>query len=210
MAKKPDSAKARSRRDKIIDATLTLAAEGRWRDVSLSDIAAGARVSLVQLHAEFSSRSAIVSGVMQRVDDAVLSGTDKSAAGEPAHDRLLDALLRRLDALAPHRDAIASILRDLPTDPAGVVCLAPGYFNSIAWTLESAGIASTGLDGRIRVKGVAAIYLSALRVWLRDDSEDKSATMAFLDQRLRQGARLAAMLPFGVVDRPANPLGDGA
>jgi len=40
------------------------------------------------------------------------------------------------------------------------------------------------LRGRLRVKGLSALYLSTLRVWFRDDSDDLSKTMAALDRGL--------------------------
>lgn len=196
MAKRPKPV-----RDRIIDAALFLAEEKRWRDVSLGDIADQAGISLAQLHKEFGSRSAIVGGIMKRTDSAVVAGYDKSALDEPAHDRVLDALLRRFDALTPHKRAIGVILRDMPGDPLGALCLAPGFYDSMAWTLESAGIRTSGLAGRIRVKGIAAVYAAAFCVWLRDESQDSTRTMAFLDKRLKQAERFAALLPFGVVER---------
>jgi hypothetical protein len=38
------------------------------------------------------------------------------------------------------------------------------------------------------------IYLSTLCVWARDDSEDLGPTMAHLDRRLNQAARLVSFL----------------
>jgi AcrR family transcriptional regulator len=196
MAKKPKSI-----RDRIIDAALGLAAEKRWRDVGLGDIADHAGVSLSQLHEEFRSRGSIIAEIMHRTDDAVIAGGDPSAMDQPAHDRVLDALLRRFDALAPAKRAIGSILRDLSTDPFAVLCLAPKFYRSMAWTLESAGIGTSGIAGHLRVKGVSAIYAAALCVWLRDDSDDQAKTMAFLDRRLQQAERLASLMPFGIVER---------
>ncbi|MEE8333141.1 MAG: TetR family transcriptional regulator [Alphaproteobacteria bacterium] len=190
MAKRP-----RNRRDRIIDAALGLAAEKPWRNISLGEIAAAAKVGLGDLHSEFPSRTAILGGVMARADAAVLGDIDPSTLSEPPRDRLLDALLRRLDALTPHKAAIGAILRDTPGDPVGALCLAPRLLSSMGWTLEAAGIGSAGLSGRLRVKGLAAIWLGALAVWMRDDSEDQGKTMAFLDRRLRQAERLACLLP---------------
>ena len=183
--------------DRILAAATRLAAARPWRTVTLGEIAAGARVTLAQLHDAYGSKAAIVAALMARADARVLGGIDPSALAEPARDRLLDALLRRLDSLAPDKKAIASIVRDTAIDPLSALRLAPSFLNSMAWTLEAAGISSAGIAGRIRVKGLAAIYLGALCVWLRDDSADQGRTMAFLDRRLRAAGRLAAFLPGG-------------
>jgi AcrR family transcriptional regulator len=196
MAKRP-----RPIRDRLIDATLDLAAERPWRGVTLGDIAAAARTDLATLYQHFPSRMAIVAAIMDRTSAAMLGEADKAASEEPPHDRLLDALMGRLDALRPHKAAVRSMLRDLPADPLAVLCVAPSFLNAMAWTLERAGIGSSGMAGRVRVKGLAAIYLGALRVWLGDDSADQGRTMAFIDRRLKRAERLASLLPGGIVGR---------
>jgi len=192
MATRPTSIPAR-----IVNAAMKLAAERRWSSISMGDIAVQAKVSLAQLHNAYPSRTAILVAVMEKVDGEMLGKVDPSAFSEPPRDRLLDAVMRRFDALAPYKPAIASILRDVTSDPAGALCAAPGFLHSMAWTLEAAGIGSAGICGRIRTKGLAAIYLSTLRVWLHDDSPDLERTMAHLDRRLRQAERLIGYLPDG-------------
>lgn len=183
--------------DRIVDAALKLAADSAWRSITLGDIARAARISLATLRENFGSKAAIVGAVMARTDAAMLSGVDSSAAAEPPRDRLLDAIMRRLDTLQPHKPAICSILRDMPSDPGGLVCLTPRFCNAMAWTLEAAGIGSAGPGGRLRAKGLGLIYLGALRVWAGDESTDQGKTLAFLDRRLRQAERLVRWLPDG-------------
>ena len=180
--------------DRIIDAALALAAQSRWREVTLANIAAEAKVSLAQLQEDFRSKAAIITALGDRVDRAVLAGTEADAGSEPVHDRLLDVLMRRLEALAPNKDGIASILRDATCDPVAAVCAGPAMLRRMAWCLEAAGVGSAGLAGRIRAKGLAAIYLSTLVVWLRDDSPDQGRTLAHLDHSLRRAERLAMAL----------------
>lgn len=197
MAKKP-----RSVEDRICDTAIALASETPWQSIALADIASAAKLSLSQLHAAYPSRAAIVAAVMTRITRDVVAGHDPADLDEPPHDRLLDAMLRRFDAMTPNRAAIRSILRSLPGDPLGAACMAPHLFQSMGWVLESAGISSGGLLGGLRVKGVTAVYLAALPVWLRDDTEDLSRTAAFLDRRLRQAGRLASLVPGLAVSAP--------
>lgn len=192
MATRPSTIPAR-----ILNAAMKLAAERRWGDVTLGEIAVQAKVTLAQLHKTFPSKTAIVVALMDKVDAELLGGVDPSAFSEPPRDRLLDALMRRLDTLAPYKPAIGSILRDVARDPLAGLCAAPGLLQSMAWTLEAAGIGSAGVGGRLRVKGLAMIYLSTLRLWLHDDSPDLGKTMAHLDLRLHQAERLLGFIPDG-------------
>lgn len=177
--------------DRVIKAAMTLAAERSWRAISLSDIAAEAGVGLAQLHAVFSSKGAILKAFNDKIDAAVLDGTDDDARDEPINDRLLDVLVRRLEALQDYKPAMGRILRDTLFDPAAALCGGARLLRSMAWSLEAAGVGAGGLAGRLRTKGLAAIYLSTLCVWLRDDSPDLGPTLAHLDRALRRAERLA-------------------
>lgn len=180
--------------ERVVDSAMALAAERRWRNISLGDIAAEAKISLAQLHEMFRSKQAILGAFIDRIDGEILSGTDADAADEPARERLLDVLMRRFEALAPYKRAVASIVRDGAADPVFALCTGPRLMRSMAWCLEAAGIGSAGFVGRIRTKGLAAIYSSATVVWLRDDSEDMGRTMAHLDRRLRGAERVVSVL----------------
>jgi AcrR family transcriptional regulator len=182
-------------RERILDAALTLAARRGWRRTSLADVAAEAGIGLDQLRNKFASKPAIVGGLIRRTDERALALGP--AEGSSARDRLFDVLMRRFDALAADRAGIAAILRDACFDPATALCLAPRLMTSMAWMLEAAGLDSSGPVGLLRIKGLAAVYLWALREWLADDSPDLAKTMAALDRGLRQAEALAGLLAKG-------------
>ena len=128
----------------------------------------------------------------------------ETAAEAPVRERLFDALMKRFDALNPHKGAIANILGDSCADPiAAFSGLAP-LGQSMSWMLEGAGIGTQGPLGLLRIKGLSMIYLSALVVWLRDDSPDMAKTMAYLDKRLRQAE--ICVIALRCRRRPAAPL----
>ena len=194
--------------DKILSAALALAADDGWRWVSMAAVAARAGVPLADLRDHFPSKVDLLAGLLLRTDQQVLAG-GLAEPGEPARDRLFDVLMRRFDALTPDRDGVAAVLRDLPTDPLAIALLAPRFLTSMAWMLEAAGLSAQGLAGAARVKGLAVVYLDALRVWLRDDSEDLARTMAALDRGLRRAEGLARALPlFGAADQ-GEPIDSG-
>ena len=67
---------------------------------------------LAQLRGEFSSTLAILAAYLKSIDRAVLAadfGADMDE--EPQRERLFDVLMRRLEALAPYRDAVRSLVR---------------------------------------------------------------------------------------------------
>ncbi|MDP6773007.1 MAG: helix-turn-helix domain-containing protein [Rhodospirillales bacterium] len=183
---------------RVVEAALNLAARQGWRRTSISAIAAEAGLDLAQVHAAFPSKSSIVRGFVKRVDEQVLAETATPGsikktgeeAGESARDRLFDVLMRRFDALTPHKAGLAAIIGNICADPLAAVVLLPRFMCSMAWMLEAAGLSSSGPCGAFRVKGLALVYGEAFRAWLGDDSEDMAKTMAALDRALRRAERV--------------------
>lgn len=175
---------------RIIAAAFELAAEKAWRDISLAEIAQAAELPMSEVYPVFASKRAILSGFSRRIDAQVLAGQEPEA-GEGARDRLFDVLMRRFDALMPHRAAIGNIVYDLARDPAGGLCGLIQLSRSLDCMLEAAELSTSGPRGAIRIKALGAIYLATLRVWLRDDSPDLGRTMAALDRHLRRADWLA-------------------
>lgn len=173
---------------RIIDAALELAAIEGWSGLSLAHVAEAAGLTLAELHAAFPSKSCLLDAFIRRIDSQVLAG-GPADADDAARDRLFEVLMRRFDALAPRKAAVAAILRDVVDPTVGLVGL-PAVARSMAWTLEAAGLSSAGLGGLVRVQGLMLVYADAVRVWLRDDTSDMAKTMAALDKGLRRAESL--------------------
>ena len=178
--------------DRIIHAALARVATEGWRHLSLAAIAAAAELPILQVYRIFGSKQAILSGFYRRVDEMVLAQPPPAEAEERPRDRLFDLLMRRFDALQPHKPALEVLRRELPSDPAMALCAVAALLRSMRWMLEAADVVTGGLRGALAVKLTAAAYLSAMRVWQRDDSPDLARTMAALDARLRRIERWLA------------------
>ena len=193
--------------DRVIDAALALAAAAGWRQLGLDQIAAEAGLTLAELRSVFPSKAAILTGFVRRTDERVLAGGkagDEDGDGT-ARDRLFDVLMRRFDVLQPDRSAVRAIIRDSLCDPLAVLCQGPMLLCSMASMLEAAGLSSAGPIGALRTKGLALVYLVALRAWLKDDSTDLAKTMAVLDRGLRQAEKMAAFLNSGRTAKAGRP-----
>ncbi len=168
--------------ERMLDAALALAAERDWRGIGLAEIAQKAGLSLAEGYAAGPSKLHLLAALNRRVDRAALAATPEAEG--LSRERLFDLLMRRFDALQPHRPALRSMLRGSLGDPAALLA-APALLRSMAWMLEAAGIGAAGWRGALRVHVLAGVYLSVLRVFLGDESVDLAATMAALDRRLR-------------------------
>lgn len=186
--------------DPVVDAALKLAAEQGWRSISLADIAKEAGLSLADLYARYRSKRAILEAFVRHIDRATLEGAEKTAADQETsvRDRLFELIMRRLDALQPHKDAVAALVRGMSTHPVAAMCSAARLCRSMAWIAGVAGVPTAGPLGMLRVKALAAVYSYVLRVWLSDDSEDHAKTMAALDKALKRAEMLAQSVPAGL------------
>ncbi len=194
----------------IVETTLKLAAEGRWSQIGLRDIAEASGVSLAELHELYPSKIAIIRAWADMIDASVLDSANALDPEDSPRDRLFDVLMRRFDAMQDNRDAIAAILQATCRDPLAGLCLASGLTRSMRWMLEAAGIRAAGPKGRMITRGLTGVWLATLRVWLKDDSADMAATMAALDRNLIRAERLMSMLPSGRRRRAAETEPDAA
>jgi AcrR family transcriptional regulator len=181
--------------DRLIAAALALALAARqgWRRTGLAEIAAEAGLKLHEAYAIHRSKGAILRAFIRRIDQEVLAGAAPDAS-ESARERLFDTLMRRFEALKPHKEAVRAIARDSVGDPGALLGLAV-MRRSMQWMLEASGISIPGCAGRAVTHLMLALHLSVLRTFLGDDSPDLAATMKALDQGLRRGESLCRFLP---------------
>jgi len=186
-------------RDKAIDALMALLAEHSFEEIGLAEVAGRAGLKLSQLRAEFGSTLAIFAGHIKDIDRAVLAGGDadkgfEDLAEEPARERLFDVLMRRLEALAPYKEAVRSALRSARRNPGLCFALNAMAVRSQRWMLEAAGIGASGPRGALRAQGAALMFARVLAVWVDDDEPGLDRTMAALDRGLASAARWAGFL----------------
>ncbi|MGO9701106.1 MAG: TetR/AcrR family transcriptional regulator [Xanthobacteraceae bacterium] len=183
-----------SDRDKIIAALLALLADKTFETIGLADVARHAGLSLSQSRAEFASTLGIVAAFVKATDRAVLAEDLGDMAEEPERERLFDVLMRRLETLAPHRQAIRSLVRSARRNPPLALALNRLAVRSQQWMLAAAGIGSSGPRGLIRAQGLAMLFASVLRTWVDDEDPGQARTMAALDRALARGQRFVGFL----------------
>jgi AcrR family transcriptional regulator len=181
-------------RDKIIAVFLNLLAEKSIEQIGFTEIAEASKVSLAQLRNEFPSTLAILAAHIKSVDRAVLSEDFTDVEEEPVRERLFDVLMRRLEILAPHREAARSLMRSARRNPPLALALNSLAVRSQQWMLAAAGISASGPLGIIRAQGLAALFGGVLRTWVHDDDPGLARTMAALDRALARGQRFAGLM----------------
>ena len=177
---------------RLIAAALQLATTKGWARTSLADVAAEAGLPAGAAQAIFSSKTALLIGFMRGIDAAVVAAGP--ASGGSSRDRLFEILMRRYDALTPHKVAVKAIARDLGQEPMAGLCVLAAVPKSMTAMLTAAGVPADGLAGTFRALGLGLVNAVALRAWLEDETPDMAKTMAALDQALLQAQSFAQVL----------------
>ena len=176
----------------VVSAVFGQAGLRGWRDVSLVEAARDAGLDLGRVRARFPTLGTVLLRFGVLADQAALAGA--ATVGTP-RERLFDIVMNRFEALQAHRAGVTALLAALPTDPATGLLLYGATLSSMRWLLETAGVPASGLSGQLRVHGLLALWLYALRTWERDESLDLSATMAAVDKGLDRAMQAERSLP---------------
>jgi ubiquinone biosynthesis protein COQ9 len=185
----------------IFEGLWQVVASHGWRGTTLARIAEAGGVGLGALRGLAASPEGLVTRYNRMVDQHVLDGTVPTD-GESPRDRIFDLLMRRLDALQPHRAGITRFTKELPFHPILTLLLGAGMERSMGWMLEAAGISSHGPAGIVRIKGLTAVWIYTLNAWMKDESADLAATMAALDKALDRADQVARSVDRGAKAKP--------
>src|SRR3954454_8697782 len=181
-------------RDKIVAAFMALLAEKRFEEIGFGEIASRSGLTLANCRAEFGSTLAIYAAHVKDLDRKVLAGASGDMAEEPPRERLFDVLMRRIEAMAPYREATRSLLKSVSRNPPLALALNGFAARSQTWMLTAADIDAAGPRGMIRAQGLAMLFASVLRTWIDDEDEGLARTLAALDRSLARGQRWSGML----------------
>ena len=176
-------------REKAIDAFMALLADRSFEQIGLAEVAGRAGIKLSKLREEFGSTLAIYAAHVKEVDRLVLDGGEADVTEEPVRERLFDVLMRRIEALAPYKEAVRSLIRSARRNPGLAFAANAIAVRSQQWMLEAAGIPASGPRGALRAQGAALMFARVVGVWLDDEEEGLDRTMAALDRGLARAQR---------------------
>ncbi len=180
--------------DDILDALLPLVPRQGWTraalaaaagDFALSGSAGGA--ALAENAFPRGTRDAIAH--WSRRTDAAMEAAAGDLSGLRTPGRIRAVIVARLDLAAPHKEALRQAIAVLAAPwnaPLGARLTAETV--SAMW--YAAGDQSADFSWYTRRATLAAVYGTTLARWLTDTSADMAPTLAFLDRRLEDLAKL--------------------
>ncbi|MEM8697139.1 MAG: COQ9 family protein [Pseudomonadota bacterium] len=118
------------------------------------------------------------------VDTTMEAGfSAEELAAMPVHKRIRAAILKRLDIVRPHKEALRRAIAILALPQNVPLAGKLGWRSADAmWRL--AGDMSTDFNHYSKRTILAGVYGSTIMAWIDDESEGDAETIAFLDRRL--------------------------
>ena len=171
------------RRD-LARAALSLAAAGSWREVTLVRLAHAANRPVSELYG--ASLGEAVDCVEEAFDRAIGEDLDKLDPGQSVRDRLFELIMRRFEAMEPHRTAVLAMEQGGDRDPVMMAAAHQRHVRCARWVLALAGLEADGMTGQARAQGLGVIIGQARAAWRGDEAGDFAKTMASLDKNLRR------------------------
>ena len=175
------------RRD-LARAALALAAGGAWKEVTLARLAGAAGRPLAELYG--ATLWDAVDCAEEAFDRAIAEGVDKLDPKQSVRDRLFELIMRRFEAMEPHRAAVLAMEQGIDRDPTLLASQHQRHVRCARWVLALAGLEADGMTGQARAQGLGVIIGQARAAWRGDDAGDFARTMASLDKNLRRAEEM--------------------
>ena len=186
------TARAASPKTRLADAALRLLARRSWGDLSLAEVARGAKLPLATLQDVAPSKAALIGFVLARLGEATAAAYRPGRDAGSARDRLFDVGMAWFDVLARHKKAVRHLYEGLRGDPVLMLSLRGEFVAAASWLMTLAE-ADAGPALALRALAFALALGRAVPVWLDDDA-DLTKTMARLDGDLARGADWLSLL----------------
>lgn len=175
------------RRD-LARAALTLAASTPWRDVTLLRLAHAANRPISDFYG--ASLGEAVDCVEEAFDRAIGDNLEALDAGQSVRDRLFELIMRRFEAMEPHRAAVTAMEVGADRDPTLMAAAHQRHVRCARWVLALSGLEADGMTGQARAQGLGVIIGQARMAWRGDDAGDFAKTMSSLDKNLRRAEEM--------------------
>jgi hypothetical protein len=175
------------RRD-LARAALTLVASTPWREVTLAKLADAASRPVSDYYG--ASVGEAVDCVEEAFDRAIGDNMDQLDPGQSVRDRLFELIMRRFEAMEPHRAAVTAMEHGADRDPTLMAAAHQRHVRCARWVLALAGLEADGMTGQARGQGLGVIIGQARAAWRGDSAGDFAKTMASLDKNLRRAEEM--------------------
>ena len=169
----------------ILDKIFTNIAKDGWTKFSLLQFSKTQKISIKDLKIFFRNKDHILERFSKMIDFKVESNIDiEEMKNTSKKDNLFELIMLRLEVMQTYKVALRNILSSAKEQPIILKKLSKNIINSLDYYLElSLYYDDTPVDF-LKKNAIFIVYSLTFRVWLNDESDDLSKTMAELDKFL--------------------------
>lgn len=169
----------------ILDKIFTNIAKDGWIKFSLLQFSKTQKISIKDLKIFFRNKDHILERFSKMIDFKVESNIDiEEMKSTSKKDNLFELIMLRLEVMQTYKVALRNILSSAKEQPIILKKLSKNIINSLDFYLElSLYYDDTPVDF-LKKNAIFIVYSLTFRVWLNDESDDLSKTMAELDKFL--------------------------
>jgi hypothetical protein len=159
-----------------------------WRTLTVADLAKAAGRPVSDFYG--ASLWEAVDCVEEAFDRGISDNLGPLDANQTVRDRLFDLIMKRFEAMEPHRAAVIAMEAGADRDPVLLAAQHQRHVRCARWVLALAGLEADGMTGQARAQGLGVIIGQARAAWRGDDAGDFTKTMASLDKNLRRAEEM--------------------
>jgi ubiquinone biosynthesis protein COQ9 len=176
-------------RDRLIGAMLPDVAFDGWSHLALRVAARQIGIEVAEAEALFPRGAPdLVAGFSRWADRRMLDLIESAPIEASVSARVRRAVLLRVEAVQPWREAVRRALSVLAAPPHALLGLLYGTVDAMWY---AAGDTATDFSFYTKRATLAGIYSATILYWLEDRSDGSTDTQAFLDRRLGELRHLA-------------------
>ena len=158
-----------------------------WNNFSLEKLAKKESIKIEDLNFFFKDETELIENFSEMIDEQVIKEVDLNEFNQNSvKDNIFELIMVRFEKLDPYKKSLDILLKELKYKPKILNKLTKKIFNSLDLFLEISNAKSNYVFDFLKLNIMFIIYGYTFKIWLQDDSEDMSKTMAEVDKWLSE------------------------
>lgn len=169
----------------LIKKSFELVSEIGWENFNLKLLAEKNKFELDDIKTIFKTKSSVLKEFSIMIDEEVVNSINQNDfIDNPVKDNLFEIIMMRFEKLKPYKNGIVKILNSAKKNPLILKKVSRQLFSSLDFFLEVSNAKDNFLFDKFKLSALFVIYSYVFNIWLKDDSDEMSKTMAELDSLL--------------------------
>lgn len=170
---------------KLINKGFALIKEIGWNNFDIKTLSKKEKISEEEINFFFSCKYSLIERFTKMIDSEVESNLSFDEMKESSvKDNLFEVIMLRFDVMEPYKIALSKLIKSATKNPALFSVISKNVINSMDFYLEISNSYKGLTIDLFKKNFLFIIYSYTFKIWLEDNSDDLSKTMAALDKSL--------------------------